>query len=81
MRSRGVDLTIATSDDDIEFRVRYLRADPAAEAPAVEALLAGGGAADAPLTSLRRAMNRVEFGRQAGVEYCALVKALPPEPA
>lgn len=72
-----LDVTFATSDQDMEIRVRYVCADATRTAPNVEQLLSQGGAVDAPLALMRRAMHTVEFGDDHGVACCTLTKRLP----
>ena len=74
---RSMDLTILTSESEIEFRVRYLRENPAVESGAIERLLSRPQGDDVPLDLMQRVMRRVEFGLDEGVEFCALSQALP----
>ena len=73
----SMDLTILTSESEIEFRVRYLRENPAVESGAIERLLSRPQGDDVPLDLMQRVMRRVEFGLDEGVEFCALSQALP----
>lgn len=75
----SLDVTIATSETEIEFRVQYQRdgADDAAPAVGVEHLLGRQRGSEVPLDVIRRAVQRVEFGQDHGVEFCALTMALP----
>ena len=77
----SLDVTIATSETEIEFRV-YYRRDGANGAPPVvgiERLLGHRQGSDAPIDIIRRVMERVEFGQDDGVEFCALAMTLPEE--
>ena len=79
---KDLDVTIATSESDIEFRVRYLRGsgEPSFDAPSIEHRLSERSGGEAPLDAIHRVMGRVEFGQDDGVEFCALSKSLPEEP-
>ena len=73
----ALDVTFATSDAEMEIRVRYICAEPTGVQTNgdVEARLRSRG--DAPLEAMQRVMRRVEFGQHDGVEFCALTKLLP----
>ena len=77
----SLDVTIATSETEIEFRVHYKRdgADEALPVVGIERLLSRQRGSDAPLDIIRRVMQRVEFGQRDGVEFCALTTMLPEE--
>ena len=77
----SLDVTILTTDRDIEFHVRYLRdaTDASTPAPGIRHLLSLSTGSEAPLDILRRVMRRVDFGQTEGIEYCTLTKALPDE--
>ena len=77
-----LDVTFATNDEEMEIRVRYLcegENGDAADRPRIERLLSLRGDAEAPLDLIQRVIARVEFGRDNGVEFCALRKPLPEE--
>lgn len=75
----SLDLTFATSEREFEILLRYGGKEPQAAAgePDVQILMRRGGAAGTPLDALRRLMERVEFGRRDGVEFCRLTRPLP----
>jgi len=77
----SLDVTIATSETEIEFHVRYLREDADGDVPVVgiERLLSRQRGDDVPLDIIRRVIHRVEFGQDNGVEFCALTMTLPDE--
>ena len=77
----SLDVTIATSETEIEFKVHYMRegADDALPIVGIERLLGRQRGDDIPLDIIRRVMQRVEFGQNNGVEFCALTMALPEE--
>ena len=78
----SVEVTFATSEEEIEVRLRYLRENGATDArdrPDIERLLSRRRDNEAPLDLIQRAVKRVEFGREDGVEFCALTKVLPEE--
>ena len=78
----SLDVTFATGQEEIEIRVRYLcegGVDPQAQQPGIERLLSRRRDAEAPLDIIQRVMRRVEFGREGGIEFCALSKPLPEE--
>ncbi len=79
----SLDVTIATSSSEIEFRVRYLTEGATASdgdaGPGIESLLTRPRGDEPALDIIRRVMRRVEFGRSDGVEFCSLSKALPEE--
>ena len=78
----SLDVTFATSETEMEIRIRYLleSADArAAERLSIERVLSRRAAGEAPLDFIQRVMPRVEFGREDGVDFCTLVKALPEE--
>ena len=77
----SLDVTIVTNATEIEFRVRYLRegTDGAGPAVGIERLLSRQRGDDVPLDIMRRVMQRVEFGQDNGVEFCALTMTLPEE--
>ncbi len=79
---KDLDVTFATSESEIEFRVRYLRGqgEPSGEAPSIAHLLGERSGDEAPLDAIHRVMGRVEFGQDDGVEFCTLTKSLPEEP-
>ena len=74
-----LDVTFATSDEEMEIRVRYVCADATGDAngPGIEHLLRQRGDGDAPLDVMQRVMRTVEFRRDNGVEICTLTKLLP----
>lgn len=72
-----LDVTFATSDHEMEIRVRYISAESNTAGPGVERLLSQQAGGDTPLALMRRAMRTVEFGRDDGVEICTLTKLLP----
>ena len=74
----SLDLTILTSESEIEFRVRYL-GEKLPDAGAIERLLSHRRGDEVPLEVMQRVMRRVEFGMDDGVEFCALSQALPEE--
>ena len=76
-----LDVTISTSDDEIEFRVRYLQEGdtPSPDTPSIEHRLSEPNDDGTPLEVIQRVVRQVEFGHEGGVEYCALRKALPEE--
>ncbi len=78
---KDLDVTIATNERDIQFRVRYLcgHGEPSGDAPSVAHLLSEHSGDEAPLDAMNRVMSRVEFGKDDGVEFCALSKSLPKE--
>lgn len=80
---KDLNVTIATSERDIQFHVRYLcrHGEPSADAPSVAHLLGERSGDEAPLDAIHRVMNRVEFGKDDGVEFCTLSKSLPEEPS
>ncbi len=80
---KDLDVTIATSESDIQFRVRYLcgHGEPSGDAPSVAHLLSEHSGDEAPLDAIHRVMSRVEFGKDDGVEFCTLSKSLPEEPS
>lgn len=75
----SLDVTISTSETEIEFRVQYQRdgAGDAAPVVGIEHLLGRQRGPEVPLDAIRRAVQRVEFGQDRGVEFCALTMALP----
>ena len=76
----SLDVTIATTDEEIEFHVRYLRDESdTSEPPGIRQLLSTTTGSESPLEIMERVMRRVAFGRADGVEYCTLTKALPEE--
>ena len=77
----SLDVTIATNETEIEFRVRYLRegSDDASDGVGIERLLGRQRHDGIPLDLIRSTAQRVEFGQDSGVEFCALTMALPEE--
>jgi anti-sigma regulatory factor (Ser/Thr protein kinase) len=75
-RQQPIGVTFASGDGWFEMRVSY-RA-PLGRAQAVER---GLGPADARVHALRRAVDRVEFGRERDLDFCRLVRRLPQEPS
>ena len=78
----SVEVTFATSEEEIEVRLRYLREEggtTALDRSDIERMLSHRRDDEAPLDVIQRAVTRVEFGRENGVEFCALTKALPEE--
>ena len=77
----SLDVTIATSESEIEFRVHYKRDGASGAVPVVgiERLLGRQRGNDVPIDIIRRVMERVEFGQNDGVEFCALTMTLPEE--
>ena len=75
----SLDVTIATNETEIEFRVQYQRegADEADSVVGIERLLGRQRGSEVPLDVIRRAVQRVECGQDRGVEFCALTMALP----
>ena len=76
----SLDVTFATTDDEIEIRVCYLcntEDGSSADRPGIEHLLGSRRDAESPLDLIRRVMQRVEFGRSNDVEFCTLSKPLP----
>ena len=75
----SLDVTIATNETEIEFRVQYQRAgaDDADPVLGIERLLARRRGREVPLDVIRRAVERVECGEDRGVEFCALTMRLP----
>ena len=80
---KDLDVTVATSERDIQFCVRYLcgHGEPSGDAPSLAHLLSEGTGDEAPLDAIHRVMSRVEFGTDGGVEFCTLSKSLPEEPS
>jgi hypothetical protein len=74
-------VTVATSETEIEFRVHYKRggADGAHPVVGIERWLGRQRGSDAPIDVIRRVIERVEFGQDDGVEFCALAMTLPEE--
>lgn len=74
-------VTVATSETEIEFRVHYRRdgADGARPLVGIERLLGRQRGNDVPIDLIHRVMERVEFGQDNGVEFCALAMTLPDE--
>jgi hypothetical protein len=75
----SLDVTAATSESEIEFRVRYKREGAEGTGPVVgiERLLGCQRGDGVPIDLIRRVMERVEFGQNDGVEFCALTMTLP----
>ncbi len=80
---KDLDVTIATSESEIEFCVRYLRGqgEPSGDEPSIAHLLSKRSGDEAPLDAIHRVMGHVEFGQEDGVEFCTLTKSLPEEPS
>lgn len=75
-----LDVTFATSDQEMEIRVRYVCAETDASrtgTPEIERLLSRRQGGAAPIDAMQRVMGRVEFGHTDGVEFCTLTKRLP----
>lgn len=75
-----VDVTFATSDREMEIRLRYVcaEADPGRKDESeIERRLTRRHKGDAPLDVMQRVMRSVEFGRDNGAEFCSLTKLLP----
>jgi hypothetical protein len=76
-----IELRLATTEQAMVLRIRYLGAPEPGEGPsAIERLLTRPDGDDAPLKRLRRAMKTVALGRESGAfgaDYCELTRTLP----
>ena len=76
-----IELQLATTEQAMIVRIRYLGAPAPGEGPsAIERLLSQPDGDDAPLERLRRAMKTVVLGRESGAsgaDYCELTRTLP----
>ena len=76
-----IELQLATTDQSMVVRVRYLGAPTTGEGPsAIERLLSQPDGDAAPIERLRRAMKTVVLGRESGAsgaDYCELTRTLP----
>ena len=79
-----VELRMATTDDEMRIRVRYLGAPSGAEGPSpIEQLLSRPDGDGIPIERLRRGMKTVALGRESGsdgADFCELTRALPEDP-
>ena len=79
-----VEVRLATTEDLMLVRIRYLGAPTPGEGPtAIEQLLSRPDGDDAPLARLRRVMKTVSLGREPGedgADYCELTRELPEDP-
>ena len=76
-----IELKLATTEQAMVIRIRYLGAPEPGEGPsAIERLLSRPDGDDAPLERLRRAMKTVVLGRESGADgadFCELTRELP----
>ena len=75
-----LDVTFETSEEEMEIRVRYVSKETNTDGRghgSIKRLLRRRGDGDAPLDVMHFVMRPVEFGRDNGVEFCALTKLLP----
>jgi hypothetical protein len=76
-----IELKLATTDQAMVVRIRYLGGPEPGDGPsAIEHLLSRSDGDDAPLERLRRAMKTVLLGRESGAsgaDYCELTRTLP----
>ena len=79
-----IELRMATTENSMLVRIRYLGASARGEGPtAIEQLLSRPDGDEVPLERLRRAMKRVVLGREPGadgVDFCELTRELPEDP-
>ena len=76
-----IELRLATTDNCMCVRVRYLGATVRGEGPtAIEQLLSQPDGDEVPLEQLRRTMKTVVLGRESGADgadFCELTRELP----
>ncbi len=76
-----IELQLATTENSMVVRIRYLGAPARGEGPsAIEQLLSRPNGDDVPLNRLRRAMKTVVLGHEsgaAGADFCELTRELP----
>lgn len=79
-----IELRLATTDDDMLVRIRYLGGPGGDGAGTLESLLSQVAEDGAPIERLRQGMKTVVLGRESGgdgAEYCELTHQLPEDPA
>ena len=75
-----VHVSVARGGSEMEIRVQYREPSgkgSGAGSGYVERWLLRQRDGDVPLELMRRVMARVEFGREAGTEFCRLTRPLP----
>ena len=79
-----IELQLATTENAMLVRIRYLGAPARGEGPsAIEELLSRPDGDDVPIDRLRRVMKTVVLGREsgaAGADFCELTRELPADP-
>jgi hypothetical protein len=79
-----IGLRLATTENDMLVRIRYLGGPNGDGAGTIESLLSRTADDGAPLERLRRGMKTVVLGRESGgdgAEFCELTHPLPKDPA
>ena len=80
----AVELRLATTEDDMLVRIRYLGAPAGGEGQtAIEQLLSRPDGDEVPIARLRRCMKTVVLGRESGTDgadFCELTRQLPEDP-
>ena len=80
----NIELQLATTQSDMQVRIRYLGAPANTAGPTpIEQLLSRPDGDGVPLERLRRGMQTVVLGREAGgggADFCELTRALPSDP-